>query len=165
MNRFCYILFLLLVISCNNKKVKENLSQKVSKNFSEKENEESLITYFDFKDTLYLDENASGVIKYNLNLDSLSESDIEKRYTFLYISTDKEALNLEAIKNLKHDIFIDTVGNGTFYFEAEFTKVGNNLLNGVIEDLVFLKELTREGKVKIISNKTSISKNVFVVDE
>jgi hypothetical protein len=163
MNRIFYLAFLVILISCNLNLKKEAHSE-VNKGTSQIKSE-SLITFFKFKDTSIVNEDILGELKYNLELDSLKSSDIAKRYTFLYITTQREALDLEAIKNANHNIFIDTVGNGTFYFNAKFSDSGNNLLNGVIEDLIFLKEITDEGDTKIIRKKTNISKDIFVKEE
>jgi hypothetical protein len=122
----------------------------------------SPITFFKFQDTIILNHDVSGEIKYNYEFDGLKLSDIDKRYTFLYITTQKEALDLETIKNTSHNIFIDTIGNGIFYFNAKFTNLGNNLLNGAIEDIIYLKGITKEGKVEIIKKKINLSKEVFI---
>ncbi len=160
MNRLYYILLLVILTSCNIKSKKDiyNVVYKDTSQFRDK----SLITFFKFQDTVILNQVVLGEIKYNYELDGLKLSDIDKRYTFLYITTQKEALDLEAIKNTSHTIFIDTIGNGTFYFNAKFTNFGNNLLNGVIEDIIYLKGITKEGKVKIIKKKINLSKDVFV---
>ncbi|MCF6347010.1 MAG: hypothetical protein L3J20_01760 [Flavobacteriaceae bacterium] len=164
MNRLNYFLvFLIILISCNTKP-KEDISGEVLKDTSQFKSE-SQITFFEFQDTVTINQDILGEIKYNLGLDDLKLSDIDKRYTFFYVTTQKEALDLESIKNTSHNIFIDTVGNGTFYFNAKFTNYGNNLLNGVIEDIIYLKGITNEGKVKIIKKKTNISKDVFVKEQ
>ncbi len=164
MNRFIYLILLIFFISCNKKLEKESNTE-VFKN-SLKANGESSVDFFKFNDTVIINKNTLGEIRYNLKLDNLKPSDVDNRFVLLYVTTqDDEPLGLESIKKSKHKIFLDTIGNGTFYFEAKFTKTGNNLLNCVVEDVLFLKKLTKEGKVKMISNKTSISKAVFVVDK
>ncbi len=156
-------MFLIILTSCNTKP-KKDVSDEVLKDASQFKSE-SQITFFEFQDTVIINQDISGEIKYNLEFDGFKLSDIDKRYTFFYVTTQKEALGLESIKSTNHNIFIDTVGNGTFYFNAKFTNSGNNLLNGVIEDIIYLRGLTKEGKVKIINKKTNISKDVFVKKE
>ncbi len=159
MSRLYYFVVFLILTSCKtepNKDVYDEVLKEASQFDSD-----SLITFFEFRDTVAINQNISGEIKYNLGLD-VKLTNIDKRYTFFYVTTEKEALDIESIKSTNHNIFIDTVGNGTFYFNTKFTNFGNNLLNGVFEDIIYLKGITKDGKVKIVKKYTNISKDVFV---
>ena len=88
-------------------------------------------------------------------------SEIDERFVLFYITTHKGELNLKSVEKIEHSIFIDTIGNGTINFNVNFANSGNNLLNGIIEDKIFLKTPTKEGKIRIITKETNISKEVY----
>lgn len=153
-NKLIILLTLLIFISCSNGQNKFN-----SNNFK-KSND---ILLFEFPDTVYEKQVVYGKVKYNLQLDSLELSEIDERFVLLYITTHKGELNLKSVEKIEHSVFIDTIGNGTINFNVNFANSGNNLLNGIIEDKIFLKTPTKEGKIRIITKETNISKEVYTI--
>lgn len=118
-------------------------------------------------DSVVNGENIMGSIKYNREIDSLTPKDISSRYVFLHLTTSSKQKNLsiETIKTENRMVFEDTVGNGIFDFDIVFEKSGNQILNGVIEDIIILNEqIEEQDKVRIITKETSVSKNIFVKD-
>lgn len=125
------------------------------------------ILQLEFPDTVLLKENIQGKIKYGLELDSLMVSDISSRYIFFHVATssEREGLTLEEIKEENRIVYEDTIGKGIFNFEVSFSQPGDNVLNGVIEDIrIMSEELEDKDKVRIITKETSISKNIYVKD-
>ncbi len=115
----------------------------------------------EFPDTLLINHDMSGKIIYNMKIDTLKKADISNRFIFLYVTTDKQGIDIHTIKQTNHKIFIDTIGNGKFKFKGSFNNTGNNILNLVFEDVVMTNKL-KKGKVFIYKVYTSISLPVFV---
>lgn len=151
--KFIFIFSILILTSCKEAK-KESIEIMES-------NEDILL--FEFPDTVKLNQNNFGKIQYNLDIDSIDISEIDERYILFYLTNKKEEINLKSIEDIEHKIFIDTIGDGTFRFDIDFTKNGKNLLNGLIEDKIFLKTPTNDGKIRIITKETKISKDVYVI--
>lgn len=151
-NKLFILLTLLIFISCS------KVQNKFNSNYFKKSND---ILLFEFPDTVYEKQVVYGKVKYNLQLDSLELSEIDERFVLFYITTHKGELNLKSVEKIEHSIFIDTIGNGTINFNVNFANSGNNLLNGIIEDKIFLKTPTKEGKIRIITKETNISKEVY----
>ncbi len=153
--RKCFRIILLIIFcSCVHKEDKILTGNAIG--------ESNSLQVFKFPDTVLKNQNTSGEIKYDLELDTLNSLRVNKRYTFLYVTTEKGVFSLEDIKKGNHDSFVDTVGDGTFYFNTKFTNLGQNILSGVIQDVIFTNEFTEGGKVKVIKKNTNISKEVFV---
>ena len=121
----------------------------------------SKILNISLADTVFKNQVFFGEIRYDMNLDTLKPLDIRERYVLLYITNDEKALSLEDIKKTNHNIFIDTVGNGFFHFNAAFPTAGNQKLKGAIEDIVMLKEDSTEN-VRILTEITIVTMNVFI---
>ncbi|MGS2738393.1 hypothetical protein [Sinomicrobium sp. M5D2P17] len=161
------IVFLLVVISCDRNR-KPDSKKIIDINEQKNKNIEEFVV-IDFPDTVTLGQGLIlGKLWYNLvsRLDTIRPSNIDKRYVFLHIAIDpkEDFISLEEIKKTEHFIYEDTLGHGYFSFEAVFTKPGNNLLNGVVEDIIIQKGEDKDGNVKMRTNETLISKNVFVKD-
>ncbi|MGS2761629.1 hypothetical protein [Sinomicrobium sp. M5D2P9] len=165
--RLLLIVFLLVVISCDrnrkpdNKKIIDINEQKI-KNIEE-------FVVIDFPDTVTLGQGLiPGKLWYNLvsRLDTIRPSNIDERHIYLHIAINpkEEFTSLKEIKKTEHFIYKDTIGYGYFSFEAVFTKPGNNLLNGVVEDIIIQKGEDKDGNVKMRTNETLISKDVYVKD-
>ena len=157
------ILLILLSVfsSCDNKSTKMISNKETMK-------QESLIRLLDLPQSVIKGENIRGSIEYDTKLDSLLPEDISSRYIFLHltISSHQKNLSIESIKNEKRIIYEDTIGNGIFNFDIIFEKSGNQVFNGVVEDIMILSEpLEDEDKVRILTKETSISQVVFVKDE
>lgn len=145
----------LSLISCGNKQ------NEISNNYLHKK--EQPLIYFEFNDTVKVNQESLGKLRYNLELDSIQLSDIEERYLFFYLTTEKESLTIEEIKKHKHTMFIDTIGDGTIHFNHNFKKMGNIVLYGIIEDIIIFKTPEADGKIRIKTKETSISKDVYVI--
>ncbi len=154
--KIIYAIFILLaIVSCSEKKKEVALSHYIG-------NEKILDIVF--PDTISIDKNVSGKISYDMTIDTLKKSDITDRFMFLYVTTDRDGVDIHTIKKTNHKIFVDTVGNGIFDFKAKFSSTGDKVLNLVFEDVVMTNKLV-EGKVPIYEEYTSISLPVFVKEE
>ena len=146
----------------------DNTDRKTAKFSANSSNEkETKILQLEFPDTVLLKENIQGRIKYGLYLDSLRPSDISSRYIFFHVATssDKKGLSLEEIKKENRIVYEDTIGKGVFHFEVIFPHVGDNVLNGIIEDIRILNgQVEDKDKVRIVTKETSISRNIYVKD-
>lgn len=157
------LIVLAIIYSCT-----DNAEKKTAKFSTKNDNGKNTeILKLEFPDTVSSKENIQGKVKYGLDLDSLKPSDISSRYIFFHVATssDKVGLSLEEIKNENRIVYEDTIGEGVFNFEVSFTHFGDNILNGVIEDIRILNgELKDKDKVRIITKETSISQNTYVKD-
>lgn len=124
--------------------------------------ENSKITKFTFPDTIFINQKVTGKIKYNIELDTLDLSKIFKRYIFLYVSTETYETGVKAIEKVKHKIFIDSLGEGNFIFNASFKNKGNNIVNGVIQDVILYNVELENGKKLTSEEETIIMKKVYV---
>lgn len=149
-----FVILILIIASCNKKS--ELLEDNININ-------EPKIIGFKFPDTVSKNQETLGELKYNLKIDTLESSDIIERYTLFYITTEKNAIGVEAIEKTEHNIFLDTIGNGTFKFKVKFANTGNQLLSGVVEDVVMFKG-EKKDKILTITDETSVMWEVFVKD-
>lgn len=132
-----FVVLCLLVLSCTKKK-----SNSLDHFLSKQKKYKIGLTFLPAK--IKLNENTEGEITFDTNLKSLdtiiNESDILKRYIFLLFSTDSvKKLNVENIKKVDHQVFVDSNSNGQFKFHTVFKKEGHVTFNVVIEDVLFLK--------------------------
>ena len=123
------------------------------------------ILNFNFPDKVYVNHSIDGNLKYNLNIDSISDNEIEDRFIFLHVTVGNEVETVDEVKKLDYKTFIDTTRSGTFNFNATFKELGVNLLSGVIEDQIILNTVDKEGNVRLITRETSFSKRVQVQKE
>jgi hypothetical protein len=124
---------------------------------------DSNIKEFKFPDSVYVNESYHGYLKYNLSLDTINSNDIDERFTFFYLTNEKEVFSLEEIKKLNYNIFVDTTDRGNFHFKILFDKNASNIISGVIEDKIFLKQTDEDGSVIIKTKETIIAKDIRVV--
>ncbi len=104
-----------------------------------------------------------GIIKYNLKLDTLTPDEISSRYLFMHYTTlYSKDMTFNEIKNGKKIILYDSLLTGQFNFKYAFEKIGNGVFNAAIEDIITLKERQKDGKIRIITNETTVSKDVLV---
>jgi len=127
-------------------------------------NEDDKILDLLFPDTVLINKNIAGKIIYNMEIDTLKKSEIIDRFMFLYVTTDKEGIDIRSIKNTNHKIFVDTIRTGVYNFKASFNNVGNNMLNLVFEDVVMTNKFIKDS-MTIYEEYTSISLPVYVKED
>ena len=114
-------------------------------------------------DTLVMNTKFKGYFKVNLNFkEQPDESETTHRFLFLYVTKEDVQPVLDSVKDVAHTIFIDTTGNGLLNYHIQFDEPGEQRFTALIEDVKFMKELTEEGNVSIVKNKTSFTHNVYV---
>ncbi len=124
---------------------------------------DSNIVEFNFPNQVPIMTETKGTIQYKLEQDSINIKDIDKRFILFYVTTEVEISSLDYMKNSKHEVFIDTIGNGRINFKVSFSEKGSNFLNGIIEDKIIFKTPDSTGKIRILSKETTVSKNILVV--
>lgn len=150
---------MLIIISCSNRKDQD--LPVLNKIKTEKED----VLKIDFPDTVDVNKSIHGKLEYNLPLNSKELLDLSSRYVFLHIITGQnEGVSLAEIKKMNSLVYEDTIGNGKFKFDTRFLKVGKSLLNGVIEDILIFKTPDENGKTRIRTKETFITKDVYVLD-
>ena len=152
-----FLFLILILFSCREtRKESTTMIKQKDKNTSE-------IVFFNFQDTLGLNERADGSLKYDLRFKDINDTLIDTRYTLLYLTAQQDiVVDLESIKKVEHEIFLDETGEGIFHFKAKFNNLGQNMLKGVIEDVTILKPLSGEEKIRIITKNIKIEKDVFI---
>ena len=115
-----------------------------------------------FPDTVSMNKNINGELKYDLKLDTIKSSELVKRYIFLYTSAEKISGGVDDIKKVEHNIFIDTLGEGIFSFKANFKRLGANHLTLILQDVIFVKSDNPDEAMLEIKDETTVVKNVFV---
>ncbi|MDY7395653.1 hypothetical protein UMM65_10400 [Aureibaculum sp. 2210JD6-5] len=156
-NIFTYFLLLAIVLISCAKNSAQDREAKINK-------PNAKIIDYRIPDTVFSNENIVGEVIYGYDLDGLKKSEIDKRYTFFYITTETDISDLDSIKASNHKIFLDTTGSGLFNYKINFEGQGNIVFNGVIEDIVFLKKINSHGKIEILEIKTYVSKDIYVKD-
>ncbi len=76
----------------------------------------------------------------------------------LFVSVDKNSKPFEEIKKSKQNIFIDTIGDGTFKFI--FSEAGENVLSLALEDQIFLKKYPPGDSIQLPNNRIIITSKV-----
>lgn len=156
MRKILYLIIaIIFVISCNYKKQKVELKEEVDTNN---------ILHFVFPDTVIVNISNNGEVIYDMALDSIKKNSVSNRFIFLYATSNKNAIDIESIKKAKHEIFIDTIGEGFFRFNITFDNIGNNTANLVFEDVIMIKSNGAD-KIPIYKTYTSISKPIFVKEK
>lgn len=162
-----FTIILLVVISC-----KKTDNSKVDKMHSDKDSIQKNILETEpinlkYSDSVFIGTYEYGVINYNKKIKDIKKSNILERYVLLYVSVDENAKTFEDIKKTKQNEFIDTIGNGVFYFKYKFNKIGKNNLKLVFDDFVnYLKDdsIKRDDTITMIRHSTPISLPVYVLD-
>jgi len=158
-----YLIFILFVVSCNNKKSKDTNSKFIYDN-----NSNDKIISHNFPDTVKINTVVKGNILYDIENKEQNKNLIDDRFLELLISTstNKELAEYNEVnKNLLLS-FTDTIPTGKFYFPAVFEKKGKQMLNLVIRDNMFLKpdKHTPSDKVVLRTRDCLFSKEVYVVE-
>lgn len=118
-----------------------------------------------FPDTLQVNKTYNSELIYSLSLDSITVNDISSRYVFLHISTKSlKDLSLSEIKKSEYLSYEDIDLSGNIKFQFKFETLGDKVFNAVIEDIIIFKKASKEGKVKIYTKETSISKDVYIIN-
>ena len=152
-----FLFLILILFSCRETR------KQVTTIVKQKDKNNSEIVFFHFQDTLEINENAEGSLKYDLRFKDINDTLIDTRYTLLYLTAQQDiVVDLESIKKVEHEIFLDETGEGIFHFKAKFNNLGQNMLKGVIEDVTILKPLSGEEKIRIITKNIKIEKDVFI---
>ncbi len=169
------ILCIILVQSCNDsgiknydkvkpeaKSIKQN--SKIKFDFVNQKTKEKAKRLY--KDSVYL-----VVINYeNYKMDSLNKNIFEEgrheRYLYYYKSQEtKVDLSDRKISYFENKIKLDTfyaVDNNTIpLFDIKFSSKGENYINGILDDFVYIK-LDDTTKVRVISDKKIITQKVFI---
>src|SRR5690606_8043067 len=100
--------------------------------------ERSDIEIFFFPATVNQNTMIKGNLKYNRRFGNVNDSEIEERYLFFHVGTDRDSDNiaLEEFDKFPYRLaFEDTIGDGLIEFETVFTQPGINYLHGVVEDM------------------------------
>lgn len=161
-----FTIILLVVISCkktNNLKADKMYSDKDSIRKNTLETEPINLKY---SDSVFIGAYGYGMINYNKKIKDIKKSNILERYVLLYVSVDENAKTFEDIEETKQNEFIDTIGNGVFYFKYRFNKIGKNNLKLVFDDFVnYVKDDSiKRDTITMIRYSTPISLPVYVLD-
>ncbi len=161
-NRGFLILLFILFIACNKTKTSSTISvnNSIDTIFKKVVIGNHKLT---FPDTVLVNTLYQGEIDYNSILDTINLSSVDKRYIFFYVASLKNYLDFENLKTIKHDTFV-SLDNHIIPFEIKFQNLGNNYLNGFIEDEVYIANFYSDGKTRIITHQLEILKEVYVKD-
>ncbi len=151
LNKLLFLSFLFF-LSCNSdKKNNDNLNGETIN--------------LNFPDTLHVNKTYNSELIYSLRLDSIKVNDISSRYVFLHISTKSlQDLSLSEIKKSEYLSYEDIDLSGNIKFQFKFEALGDKVFNAVIEDIIIFKKAPKEGKVKMYTKETSISKDVYIIN-
>lgn len=156
----------LLIISC--KKEAEIFKKNKNSEIKDTLRESSQILSFKYFDTILNSDIGKGVLKYNKHT-KFKQSDIVNRYIIMYTSISKENIqwkntdDFEKIDNSAQGAFLDTVGDGTFYFDYKFNEAGKQNLKMFFVDLIDYKD-TISNKVRSVYYFSNASVPVMVID-
>jgi len=93
-----------------------------------------------FPKNVILNMDIEGELIFDITLDSIYESNLIERHTYLYVTTEVlEKLNAKTIQNVEHEAYVDRLGIGKFNFKVKFKKNGETSLFLVIEDNLLIK--------------------------
>jgi len=145
---------LLLVVGCKN-----------SNNLQEKDyivgGEIKTIFYNEIK----INKEYIGKIIMEHAFDSIKLNPKDVRSKSLYLVQSEKLLSIEYLDKNKEDLprFGEIEeNNDTLYFTYEFKEEGEFLLEGLIDDAVFLDNYYGDGKGRLLNNLTKISEKVIV---
>lgn len=150
------IIFSLTISFCSERK---NIEKKEPKSLGYKN---SKIDNLIFPDTIIANNKTKGELYYNLKLDTIDTTKIIDRFVFLYIANKKVMGGVNKIKETKHDILVDTIGNGKFLFVVNFENLGENYLTLVVQDVVLAKNENPDEPMLEIIRETTVIEDVFV---
>lgn len=158
-----YIKLFFLLILCVSCRKNDKIKNKYPNN--QVEVVEDKISTFVFPDTIKVGKYIKGELKYNIKNTGIVEK-INSRYIYLYVTSEKqEGITANEIQKTNFLIYKDTIGNGFFTFEAKFSKLGNQLLNGAVVDIIFYDDNRIDKDSMMIKEiETQFTKDVYVVE-
>ena len=162
------ILFMILVIfsSCKKKEI-------ITHNYiNEKDIDKKIECQIEFPDTVYLNKEYDGVVKYKSILDTITTSfddKKKKRYPIFYLTiVDKPELDYRHLKKMAK-IFGAHDNREIPFYDIKFEKTGTYYIDGIINDYVVIDINKRnergEELVREIENEERVTKKVIVVSE
>jgi len=162
--RIILIIFLISIWSCNNISNKENTSSE--KNIQDETDIRKTIKLnLKYSDTVFKKTYGYGEINHGNEISGIKISDIIEYYTILYVSINEEAKTFEDVKKTKQNDFIDTIGNGVFYYKYKFESIGKKELKLAFESLVvYVKDSINMDTISYVQESTPITLPVFVLD-
>lgn len=131
---FSIVCFLLIISSCEKK-------QDNSHNTYEFPSHDKIVK-IKFPHVLKLGDTIKGELEFNIQLDSVYESKLIKRFTFLYVTTENlDTLSAKSIQGVNHRAFVDTLEMGKFKFEFYPSSKRGEIknLSLVVQDVLLLK--------------------------
>ncbi|WP_281990489.1 hypothetical protein [Aquimarina aggregata] len=105
-----------------------------------------------------------GEFKYNSYLDTINLKGDDYRSIRLYLGIFKKEHSIKELKSIKLDTFISLNENDrNIPFYLKFEEKGDFVVDGYVEDVVFLNNY-KNGGTRILTNETKVIGNVKVVD-
>lgn len=167
--RKLFLVLVLTFLSCDRKSENSIIHEGESLNI----NQNNRIDFeINFPDTVFLNEENYGMIRYKSHLDSIIMNfgvRDTNRYVRL-ITTIKEDVNYDL--NFLKTIVKDTFGasdNREIFFMLKFDKKGTTYIDGVINDLIQI-DMHEKGEnggdiVRLIEDEVRVTKKVVVIDK
>ncbi|MFC5044528.1 hypothetical protein ACFSTE_15265 [Aquimarina hainanensis] len=107
-----------------------------------------------------------GEFEYSSQLDTLHLGDKDYRSIRLYLGIFKREHTIQELKTVKLDTFVPLNDNEKkIPFYLEFKEKGSFIIDGYVEDIVFLNNYYKDGKTRILSNEAKVKGSVQVIDE
>ncbi|MDN3672422.1 hypothetical protein QWY99_05045 [Flavobacterium branchiarum] len=147
-------LIVLLFISCKNeiKDIPENIPKNNTVLFGKIE--------INFPDTIIINKEYKGSVIYSSLFDTLNLEKGKYRFVSLYLKDSEKKTKYSDVKKVAYDTF--GMYEDKIRFKVDFKQIGNNYLNGFIEDEVFIEDGKPNGKTRIINKVSEFHKLVFV---
>ncbi|MCF6348220.1 MAG: hypothetical protein L3J20_07965 [Flavobacteriaceae bacterium] len=156
----------LLVCSC--KKKSEILNKNKNYEIKDKLKENNQILSLKYFDTILNSDTGKGVIKYDIRA-NVEQFNIVERYIIMYTLIGNEKIPLENTDDYEkldkeaQGAFLDTIGDGTFYFDYKFAKAGKQYLTIAFVDLINFKD-SINNDISPVYHFSKFSIPVLVVD-
>ncbi|MBW3519806.1 hypothetical protein [Flavobacterium sp. NKUCC04_CG] len=168
---------LLLIIhiafsGCVEKKSKPTTATNLDKVLAEEINNSRIKYEINFPDTVFVQEENYGLIKYQSHYDSIitkfGDRDVNRFVRYIMLTTDTVNYDHKYLKNIVKDTF-GASDNRNIYFMATFTKRGTYYIDGVINDLIQI-DLHKKNKeqydlVRLLEDEVRVTKKVIVVNK
>lgn len=148
----CLYLTVIMFFACK-KDIKE-IPKKEYLNFSKLE--------VNFPDTIIVNKDYKGFVIYKSLFDTLNLEKGENRFINLYLIGSKKRTEFSDVTKIPHDTF--GMYKDTIRFKINFQQIGNNYLNGHIEDEVYIDD-NPKGKTRNIIKVSPFHKPIFVKDK
>ncbi|WP_430614158.1 hypothetical protein [Flavobacterium sp. JP2137] len=155
-----------VVCGCNRKEVREYKDPS-------KSIEEPRIKYeIDFPDTVFVQEENYGLIKFQSHYDSIitkfGDRDVNRFVRYIMLTTNDVNYDYRHLKNVVKDTF-GAYDNRSIYFSVTFSKLGVQYFDGVINDLVLMdiKKKDKEGNelIRWLEDEVRVTKKVVVLNK